>query len=209
MTNVKLLIAASQSIPEPIIDYHLNQLIKFETDSVLYTNTNSMLRKIVLEIWPNALPISLTASSLISSRRAIDGCTHLVLLWDGEDLSSLLFEARLKKIKTKLIPIQITKVVNKQTTNNYDLYIGRGTPWGNPFAISHGEGPDRADVIEKYKEFFNEKIETDENFKRGIIGMRGLRIGCFCKPAPCHGDVIANYLNNHTPITEEINKNLD
>mgnify|MGYP003612039946 CR=1 FL=1 len=205
MTQTKLLIAASQAIPESIIKHYLHDINNFDFDVVSYVDANIALRKAVLEIWPKASPVSLSATSLISPRRAIDGCTHLVLLWDGEDLSTLLFEARIKKVKTKLIPVQITKVVNKQVTENYDMYIGRGTPWGNPFAIGHGEGPDRSDVIDKYKEFFKSKISSDESFKRGILGMRGLRLACFCKPAPCHGDVIAKYLNTIESAFEESN----
>lgn len=201
MERINLLVGASASINEAIVQYHLTALSGINPDSVTYVEGNSAMRKIATNIWASAVGKPVSSASLVSPRKALEGITHVVLLWDGDDLSNLLFEARLQKKKTRLIPVQVTKVVNKQTTDKYDVYIGRGTPWGNPFAIGHGDGPDRKEVIEKYKEFFREKIESDEGFRRGILGMKGLRLACFCKPAPCHGDVIAEYLNSQ-PINE-------
>lgn len=199
MESISLLIAASASINEPIVRHHISDLANIDAQTVAYVDNNQHLRGIVNKIWPNAKGVSCSSTSLLSPRRALDGISHVVLLWDGEDLTNLLFEARLQRKKTRLIPVPVTKVVNKQVTDKYDVYIGRGTPWGNPFAIGHGDGPDRSEVIEKYESFFFENIEKDESFKRGILGMKGLRLACFCKPAPCHGDVIANYLNSLTP----------
>ena len=42
----------------------------------------------------------------------------------------------------------ITKVVNIKT-KKYDVYIGRGSAWGNPYAI--GIDGDREEVIRKYQ----------------------------------------------------------
>jgi hypothetical protein len=98
-------------------------------------------------------------------------------------------------VPTKVIPVEVTCVVNKTTTNDYDIYIGRGSLWGNPFAIGHGEGPDRDEVIKKYKDYFDQKLIDDSSFRRGVLGLRGLRLACYCKPQACHGDVIAAYLD--------------
>lgn len=194
MDTVQILIGASASVPERIIRRHLSAFPVSGTEKVSYVDGNPTLHKVVQEIWPGSVAVS--ANSPITARKVISKISHLVLIWDGEDLSNVLFEARLQKKKTKLIAVQVTRVVNKKTTNNYDIYIGRGTPWGNPFAISHGDGPDRAEVIEKYREFFYKKIDEDKSFKNGILSMRGLRLACFCKPQACHGDVIAEYLDS-------------
>ena len=197
MDSIKLLIGASKSISEDVIRKRLLPLRDFSAESVSFVDNGSVIRRVVSNLWPAATSITISSSSsLLSSRRAVDGCSHLVLLWDGEDLTDLLFESRVKKKRTKLIPVQVTKVVNKRDTDRYDVYIGRGTPWGNPFAISHDDGPDRDEVIEKYREFFNKKIESDNSFRSGILAMKGLRLACFCKPAPCHGDVISGYLDS-------------
>lgn len=201
MNAVKILIGASSSVPERIIRQHLSQFPQSDENDISYVEGNFALRRVVLEMWPRASASQ--AKSPVAARKAISNISHLVLMWDGVDLSSLLFEARLQQRKTKLIPVQVTRVVNKKTTDEYDVYIGRGTPWGNPYAIGHGEGPDRTEVIEKYKEYFSQKISSDSGFRNGILAMRGLRLACFCKPAACHGDVIAEYLDSLPNASED------
>lgn len=202
MDQTKILIGASASISEAVIRRHLSDFSGFSGANVSYVDGNLALRRVIQENWPDASGVSV--KSLVSSRKAIANASHLVLLWDGEDLSALLFEARFQKKKTKLIPIQVTRVVNKKKTDIYDVYIGRGSPWGNPFAIGHGDGPDRAEVIERYREYFSEKISSDERFKQGILALRGLRLACFCKPEACHGDVIAEFLDSFSgPFAED------
>jgi len=89
-----------------------------------------------------------------------------------------------------------TKVVNIKY-EDYDVYIGRAGRgqdgyFGNPFILALGEK--RGSSIEKYKVYFYEKLNTDAEFKKRIHELKGKILGCFCKPYPCHGDVIAEYL---------------
>jgi len=90
----------------------------------------------------------------------------------------------------------MTRVVNLRHSP-YDVYIGRGGPFGNPFRI----GPDgtREEVIQKYREWFRERIRTDDKFYRRCLALRGKVLGCFCKPLPCHGDVIVEWLEAGAP----------
>ena len=73
----------------------------------------------------------------------------------------------------------------------YDRYIGRGSPFGNPFVI--GIDGDRAQVIAKYRAWFIDELKRPE-FVAQVQALRGLRLGCFCKPAGCHGDIIIEFL---------------
>ena len=61
--------------------------------------------------------------------------------------------------------------------------------------IDHALGVGREDVIERYRTYFYEEIVNDPEKRKQILGLRGMRLGCHCKPLPCHGDVIAEYLN--------------
>ena len=79
-----------------------------------------------------------------------------------------------------------------------DVYIGRSkTPeigyFGNPYHV--GVNGTREEVIAKYLEYFNERNKNDKEFHRRIVDLIGKRLGCFCKPEACHGDIIAKYLN--------------
>jgi hypothetical protein len=84
-------------------------------------------------------------------------------------------------------------VVNLLKDAPYDVYIGRDNNrkglkdqgWGNPFEIGvHGT---REEVIDLYAEW----IVKQPDIQTRLIGLRGKRLGCYCHPRPCHGDVLA------------------
>jgi hypothetical protein len=92
----------------------------------------------------------------------------------------------------------MTTVVNIRTSG-YDVYIGRAGKgqdgyFGNPFPLKSFDS--RGATIEQYRKYFYERLETDLEFKRRIHELKDKTLGCFCKPDACHGDVIAEYLNN-------------
>lgn len=75
-----------------------------------------------------------------------------------------------------------------QTTEN-DVYIGRGSKWGNPFKI--GVDGSREEVIEKYHEW----IITRYDLTLAMDELVGKTLVCFCKPQACHGDVLETMVN--------------
>ena len=83
-----------------------------------------------------------------------------------------------------------TGVVNKRK-EPYDVYIGRPSIFGNPLKI--GVDGNREEVVRKYKDYFYGRLENDEEFKTKVLGLKGKTLGCYCKPLPCHGDVIVEY----------------
>jgi hypothetical protein len=128
-------------------------------------------------------------------RKLVNAATHIIVFWDGSDLSSLIYQALLSSKPVKIIPVETTKVVNKDRGEKFDVYIGRGTPWGNPFAIGVDKLT-RDDVIEKYKAYFVSEILGNETKRKDLLALKGKVLGCHCKPLPCHGDTIAEYLNS-------------
>jgi hypothetical protein len=74
----------------------------------------------------------------------------------------------------------------------YEVYIGRPGPFGNPYSVAkHG----RDGALELYRAHFAQRIETDAAFRESVAKLAGKSLGCFCKPAACHGDVIAAWVN--------------
>ena len=73
----------------------------------------------------------------------------------------------------------------------FDIYIGRGrgSKWGNPFVI--GKDGTREDVIAKYKLYLWEQMKVGNITRLDLLELDNQRLGCFCKPQACHGDVIA------------------
>lgn len=80
-------------------------------------------------------------------------------------------------------------VVNKRY-KQFDIYIGRGTKWGNPFII--GKDGTREEVIAKYMKH----LTSSPKLMESLPELLGKRLGCFCKPLACHGDVLKQYAEN-------------
>ncbi len=82
-----------------------------------------------------------------------------------------------------------TRVVNKMR-DFYDIDISRAGQWGNPFIVGR-DGP-REEVIEKYREWIVDQSELMAQLPM----LKGKRLGCYCHPLPCHGDVLVELAEN-------------
>lgn len=71
----------------------------------------------------------------------------------------------------------------------YDVYIGRGSIWGNPFVI--GRDGTREQVIQLYYDY----LLSNEYLLARIGDLKGKVLGCWCAPLACHGDVLIEVLN--------------
>lgn len=78
------------------------------------------------------------------------------------------------------------RVVNKRTHRPTpdDYYIGRPSPFGNPFVI--GRDGDRAAVVEAYAAWV---VEQPEIMAR-LPELAGRTLVCWCAPQECHGHVL-------------------
>ena len=68
-----------------------------------------------------------------------------------------------------------TRVVNIRR-EDYDVYIGRAGKgqdgyFGNPIKLQPGEG--RGATLERYKEYFHNRLRTDPQFKKRIEALKG------------------------------------
>lgn len=134
-------------------------------------------------------------SQTFAVSKAVLESDFVILFWDGADITEFVYRSFLHKKNLRLITVETTKVVNKDKGEPYDLYIGRGTPWGNPFAIGD-DGMNREEVIAKFEQYFNETFLRDEQKRKDLLTLKGKTLACHCKPFNCHGDVIAQYLNS-------------
>lgn len=94
--------------------------------------------------------------------------------------------------------------VNRQA---YDIYVGRpgrgqkgllGNPHpvGSPCPVCPGAPIHRGgEARELYRSYFLARVETDADFRAAALACRGLRLGCFCDPRPCHASIIAEWVD--------------
>lgn len=88
-----------------------------------------------------------------------------------------------------LWPPPPTQVVNLKE-DHYDVRIDRKTKWGNPFVV--GRDGTREECILQYEEW----IQTQPHLIEALHELKGKKLGCWCHPQPCHGDVLAKLADN-------------
>lgn len=82
----------------------------------------------------------------------------------------------------------------------YDVYIGRPSPFGNPYSHlpntqARYQVESRKEAITKYEEWLRSQPELMERVKKEL---KGKILGCWCAPLICHGDVLARIANDET-----------
>lgn len=102
------------------------------------------------------------------------------------------------------------QVVNKykHRPTPEDVYVGRGSPLGNPFSWhpdidSKFRVADRAEAISKYSEYAKWARMNNAPFHNTLnhLTLRALKgeninLVCFCKPLGCHGDIIKKMIED-------------
>lgn len=126
----------------------------------------------------------------------------LVAFWDGKSKGT----KHMIDYMTKLgKPVHVHQYFKPQITvvNRHHgaqgVYIGRGTPLGNPFQISGSTTREQA--IEQYRKWLDQQIDKDnmrvinELDRLSNMALEGpLKLVCSCSPAACHGDYIKHVL---------------
>lgn len=79
-----------------------------------------------------------------------------------------------------------------------------GNPWQVDFAAVRDMSPEDArrhldGIMAAYRAYFLAAVTPggkgyDPEFRAAVLALKGKRLGCFCKPGPCHGDVIVEWL---------------
>jgi len=86
-------------------------------------------------------------------------------------------------MKTIVLNVRIAKWFDAEGRER--VLIDRRTKWGNPFKI--GADGTREEVVAKYREW----LKFQPALLAKISSLKGKALNCWCKPLPCHGDVLA------------------
>ena len=117
---------------------------------------------------------------------------------------------------TPFVKVKNINVVNKKThePTEYDYYIGRPSPLGNPYThlksskVSKHLVATRDEAIESYESYFYDKIKSnDEEFMNALDEIISIykeyhqvNLVCWCYPKSCHGVYIKKWLESTIKI---------
>ena len=68
------------------------------------------------------------------------------------------------------------------------IYIGRGSVWGNPYALS--ESMTREESVAKFKVYIKNQIKSGNITLQQLASLHNKDIVCYCTPKTCHGHVL-------------------
>jgi hypothetical protein len=90
-----------------------------------------------------------------------------------------------------------TKVVHCKK-EPYDIYIGRPSMWGNPFShkgdtLARYRVNSVQEAIWEYERYLRHQLRSEAIIWSDIEHLYGKTLGCWCKPGPCHGDILVEY----------------
>lgn len=98
----------------------------------------------------------------------------------------------------------MVRVVHRKK-EKYDVLIDRTTKWGNPFTHLPIEDTKalfqvktRKEAIESYRKWITEG--EGRHLLNYLHELKDKTLGCWCKPDSCHGDVLAELVDNAYPI---------
>jgi len=122
----------------------------------------------------------------------------------------------------KIVVINITKEDRSNDPHYY--YIGRSNTYnvlGNPFTFNGKKSSlanlsfeTRLEAVAAYSRYFDAMYGHDKAYTEAIDKIYNdykegntVYLGCFCKPEPCHGDIIAKKLQQRLILeSKEANK---
>ena len=90
------------------------------------------------------------------------------------------------------------KVVNINSGEPYDVYVGRGSKWGNPFShIPNTSAPWPVDTREDAIRAYEYYIRNDRPYLLAAckVELKNKTLGCHCFPLACHANVFVKIAN--------------
>lgn len=98
-----------------------------------------------------------------------------------------------------------TRVVNRKSEKE-EVYIGRGSIWGNPFTSIKDRKTAAEFVVntrEESVQMYKEWILRQPGLLHRLLELNGKVLGCFCKPQSCHGDTLVYLLKGMLRMLED------
>lgn len=70
-----------------------------------------------------------------------------------------------------------------------ELRVGEYGFLGNPFTDGTPE-----ENLARFEAYFRERVRSDRRFRLAVLSLYGRNLGCICDGESCHGEVIADWL---------------
>lgn len=123
-------------------------------------------------------------------------------------------------MKTSVVNVKVAHIrpeyndLKEWMNDENNVYIGRkgivfinnerfpkeDSIWHNPFKID--TDTTREDVLKKYVKYIKEKLDGDPLLVNKLLELKGKKLGCWCHPKLCHGDILVKMIKHYNKSKE-------
>jgi hypothetical protein len=86
--------------------------------------------------------------------------------------------------------------IKNDELNKLERYPKESSIWANPFKIN--KETTRQQVLDKYKEYITNKLNENPKLITELLKLKGKKLGCWCYPEPCHGNILLELIDKYT-----------
>lgn len=81
---------------------------------------------------------------------------------------------------------------------NKKRFPEKSSNFANPYKI--GKDGTREEILIKYKNYIIDKLKNNEELKNELLSLKNKKLGCWCYPEMCHGNILLELINAHEEI---------
>lgn len=92
-----------------------------------------------------------------------------------------------------------TRVVHCRK-EDYDIYIGRPSEWGNPYTHIKDKKTSAEFIVSTRDEavyMYKAWVQSQPHLMSKLKELKGKKLGCWCYPKKCHGEVLIELLREY------------
>lgn len=79
---------------------------------------------------------------------------------------------------------------------NDEGYFGNPVVLGSECIVCKEYHMSSGSTLKCYEIYLRDRLKNNAIFRNEFLKLKGKKLGCFCKPNPCHTDVMIDYLEN-------------
>lgn len=85
--------------------------------------------------------------------------------------------------------------IKNEKTGNKERFPKISSNFANPYKI--GKDGTRNEIIKKYRIYIENILENNYSLQNELLNMRGKKLGCWCYPELCHGNVLLELIEKY------------
>lgn len=91
--------------------------------------------------------------------------------------------------------------ITNEASGKKERYPKVSSIFANPYKV--GSDGTREEVIKKYQTYIESKLAQSPTLINELLSMQGKKLGCWCYPEPCHGDILLDLITKYQQLREK------